>query len=257
MIWTEFVLRLILAFILGAGIGIERQWMKTRAVLKTNVLVSLGAAMFVMMAAMTPNDTSPTRVSAQVVSGIGFLGAGVILREGRSVRGINTAATLWCAGAIGSLCGSGFFIPAYFGTLAVIGANLMLRPVVQIFHPQVKTNSTISPEQSQEAVSIKSYVSPGDRTKTSYRFCLECQPEAEGGTLGLLVRLMKEQNLDLAKVQNRNKDDPDGTKVEIVVEFSSKNQELKLLEQLINSFKDNPKVYLTHWEIIANTQNIK
>ena len=114
MIWIDFVLRLVIAFILGVGIGIERQWLKTRSVLKTNVLVTLGAAMFVMLSVMTPGDASPTRISAQVVSGIGFLGAGVILREGGSVRGLNTAATLWCAGAIGSLVGAGFLVQAYF-----------------------------------------------------------------------------------------------------------------------------------------------
>ncbi len=87
MTWVEFVIRLLLAFILGAAIGIERQWQKTRAVLKMNVLVCIGAAMFVMMSSMVANDSSPTRVAAQVVSGIGFLGGGLILREGTSVRG--------------------------------------------------------------------------------------------------------------------------------------------------------------------------
>ena len=102
MTWADFVIRLLLAFILGAAIGIERQWQKTRAVLKMNVLVCIGAAMFVMMSSMVANDSSPTRVAAQVVSGIGFLGGGVILREGTSVRGLNTAATLWCAAAVGT-----------------------------------------------------------------------------------------------------------------------------------------------------------
>ena len=149
MIWIDFVLRLVIAFILGVGIGIERQWLKTRSVLKTNVLVTLGAAMFVMLSVMTPGDASPTRISAQVVSGIGFLGAGVILREGASVRGINTAATLWCAGAIGSLVGAGFLVQAYFGTVAVVGANLLLRPMVQVF--QKKIDDKLDPPKSRNA----------------------------------------------------------------------------------------------------------
>lgn len=82
--------------------------------------------MFVMMSAMIPGDASPTRVAAQVVSGIGFLGGGVILWEGASVRGLNTAATLWCAAAIGTLVGAGLLFQAYVGALAVVGANLIL-----------------------------------------------------------------------------------------------------------------------------------
>ena len=76
--------------------------------LRTNTLVALGAASFVIFGALFPDESSPTRVAAQVVSGIGFLGAGLIFREGLSVRGLNTAATLWCSAAIGVLAGSGF-----------------------------------------------------------------------------------------------------------------------------------------------------
>lgn len=152
MTWIDFAIRLIIAFILGVGIGIERQWLKTRSVLKTNVLVTLGAAMFVMLSVMTPGDTSPTRIAAQVVSGIGFLGAGVILREGASVRGINTAATLWCAAAIGSLVGAGFLLQAYFGTLAVVGANLLLRPVVQVFQKKIDEKLVHSSHKNGELV---------------------------------------------------------------------------------------------------------
>ena len=136
MTWMDFAIRLLVGFFLGVGIGIERQWLRSRAILKTNVLVTLGAAMFVMLSIMTPGDTSPTRISAQIVSGIGFLGGGVILREGASVRGINTAATLWCAAAIGTLVGSGYLIQAYLGTFAVVGANLLLRPLVEAFKHQ-------------------------------------------------------------------------------------------------------------------------
>src|ERR1700761_8501584 len=92
---------------LSAIIGFERQWRNRLAGLRTNTLVALGAATFVIFAALIPGEASPTRVAAQVVSGIGFLGAGLIFREGLSVRGLNTAATLWCSAAIGLLCGAG------------------------------------------------------------------------------------------------------------------------------------------------------
>src|SRR4030081_2266353 len=94
--WNDFVLRLGAAVLAGALIGFERQWRSRGAGLRTNTLVATGAAMFVLIAAMTPNESSPTRITSYVVSGVGFLGAGVIIRDGVSVRGVNTAATLWC-----------------------------------------------------------------------------------------------------------------------------------------------------------------
>jgi putative Mg2+ transporter-C (MgtC) family protein len=92
---------------LSALIGFERQWRNRHAGLRTNTLVALGSASFVIFEALVPGDASPTRVAAQVVSGIGFLGAGLIFREGLSVRGLNTAATIWCSAAIGVLAGAG------------------------------------------------------------------------------------------------------------------------------------------------------
>src|SRR6202790_2319088 len=94
------------ATLLGAAIGFERQWRQRMAGLRTNTLVALGAASFVVFASLFPGEASPTRVAAQVVSGIGFLGAGIIFREGLNVRGLNTAATLWCSSAVGLLAGS-------------------------------------------------------------------------------------------------------------------------------------------------------
>jgi putative Mg2+ transporter-C (MgtC) family protein len=91
---------LALAVALGSIIRFERQWRNRLAGLRTNTLVALGAASFVVFAALFPEESSPTRVAAQVLSGIGFLGAGVIFREGLNDRGLNTAATLWCSAAI-------------------------------------------------------------------------------------------------------------------------------------------------------------
>src|ERR1700723_648059 len=100
-------LNLFVAGCLGASIGFERQWRNRLAGLRTNTLVALGAASFVIFEQLIPGESSPTRVAAQVVSGIGFLGAGLIFREGLNVRGLNTAATLWCSAAIGVIAGAG------------------------------------------------------------------------------------------------------------------------------------------------------
>lgn len=118
------------AFVFGGLVGFERQYRQRTAGLKTNVLVAVGAAVFVNMAGHLFGHEGAIRVAAYVVSGIGFLGAGVIMREAGSVVGINTAATLWCSAAIGSCCGGGVIAEAFAATLFVLAANICLTPIV-------------------------------------------------------------------------------------------------------------------------------
>jgi putative Mg2+ transporter-C (MgtC) family protein len=129
MLWHQFAIRLGLALILGAFIGAERQWRQRMAGLRTNALVAAGAAMFVMLSALTDRADDSFRIAGQVVSGIGFLGAGVILRNGLNITGLNTAATLWCSAAIGTLAGYGMYGSAVTGAVAVLAANTCLRPI--------------------------------------------------------------------------------------------------------------------------------
>jgi len=125
---AEFVLRLGVGVGCGALIGIERQWQARRAGLRTNALVATGATLFVLYSVVT-NDSSPTRVASYVVSGVGFLGGGVILREGFNVRGLNTAATLWCSAAVGVLAAGGHPLFALVATGTVVGIHLLGRPL--------------------------------------------------------------------------------------------------------------------------------
>ena len=127
-LWN-FVIDNFSALGLGVAIGLEREWRQHTAGLRTNALVSLGAALFVSLSVFFSQESSPTRVAAQVVSGLGFLAGGVILREGLNVRGLNTAATIWCSGAVGTLAGIGYPVPAAIGTSAVLLVHLALRPV--------------------------------------------------------------------------------------------------------------------------------
>lgn len=133
MSWTAFVVQLSLALLFGAVIGAERQWRQRTAGIRTNALVSTGAAMFALGARLmnAPTD-SVLRVAAQVVTGVGFLGGGLIFREGLSVRGLNTAATLWCSAAVGTLCGIGYPHGAALAVGAVVGANVVLRPIARL-----------------------------------------------------------------------------------------------------------------------------
>ena len=127
--WT-FTLNMAVALLLGILIGLEREWRQHPAGLRTNTLVALGAALFVSMSHLMDDQNSPTRIVSYVVSGLGFLGGGVILREGMTVKGINTAATVWCTGAVGALAGAGFRLEAAFGTGAILFVHIALRPVV-------------------------------------------------------------------------------------------------------------------------------
>jgi len=125
---AEFLLRLGVGVGCGALIGIERQWQARRAGLRTNALVATGATLFVLYGAVT-YDTSATRMASYVVSGVGFLGGGVILREGFNVHGLNTAATLWCSAAVGVLAASGHIAFTLIATGAVVGIHLLGRPL--------------------------------------------------------------------------------------------------------------------------------
>ncbi|MHB0887794.1 MgtC/SapB family protein [Acidithiobacillus sp.] len=134
---------LFLAFILGALIGIERQWRQRTAGLRTNTLVAVGAAIFVDLALRMGGAAEATRVVAYVVSGVGFLGAGTIMKEGANVRGLNTAATLWGSAAVGACAGAEQWAPALLAAVFVLSANTLLRPVVnQINRRPLDTGGT-------------------------------------------------------------------------------------------------------------------
>jgi len=126
----QFEIRLLLAFVLGALIGLERQWQHKIAGIKTNALVAGGAALFILLSEkITGDPTSAGRIASTIVTGIGFLGAGVIMREGPTVSGINTSATIWCSGAIGSIAGMGYWYEGLVGTAFVLLAHILLRPI--------------------------------------------------------------------------------------------------------------------------------
>jgi putative Mg2+ transporter-C (MgtC) family protein len=142
LVLPDVVTRLVWALTLGAVIGFERQWHQKMAGLKTNALVALGASGFVVFATAA-GQGNPSQVSAQIVSGIGFLGAGVIMREGISVHGLNTAATLWCSAMVGALSGFGMWQAGGVAACLVVFANLALRPVANRLNTRVQAGNEI------------------------------------------------------------------------------------------------------------------
>lgn len=123
-----FLLYLAICFGLSFLIGVERQYRRRIIGLRTTILVSVGAFLYVSMSFAVGGDDL-TRIAAQVVSGIGFLGAGVIIKDGLKIRGLTTAATLWCDAAIGVLCASGAIYQAIAGTCVILFSNVVLRYV--------------------------------------------------------------------------------------------------------------------------------
>ncbi len=128
----ETLLALASAFGLGTLIGLERQWRQRSAGMRTTVLVAIGSAAFADLGHRLLAADGATRLIGYVISGIGFLGAGVILKDGANIRGLNTAATLWCAAAVGTFCGSGLAGEAAVLCVFVLGANTALRPLVDL-----------------------------------------------------------------------------------------------------------------------------
>src|ERR1700733_1667156 len=174
-----------LAVMLGALIGFERQWHQKMAGLRTNALVALGASGFVILGSMI-GTRDPTPIAAQVVTGIGFLGAGIILREGINVLGLNTAATLWCSAMVGTFAGSGYYLPSAIATAFVVATNLFLRPLVRLLNRQslIATNA-----------------------ETQYSVEVTCKGSEEAHMRSLLLHSLSQAGLGLRLIDSEDIED--------------------------------------------------
>jgi putative Mg2+ transporter-C (MgtC) family protein len=163
--WADAFVRLAIAAGLGGAIGLERELRERQAGLRTHLVVCVGSALFTLVSAYGFHEflvnggslvrTDPTRIAAQIVSGIGFLGAGAIIRQGLSVRGLTTAATLWLVAAIGMAAGAGYYSAALFATA---GALLTLGPLRIVAYKIVRR---YRPEVDRLLVEIPAGGSPG------------------------------------------------------------------------------------------------
>jgi putative Mg2+ transporter-C (MgtC) family protein len=164
--WDESLLRLALAAVLGGLIGVERELREREAGLRTHLLVALGSALFTIVGAYgfhafldsgaSVVRADPTRIAAQIVTGIGFLGAGAIIRQGLSVRGLTTAATLWVVAAVGLACGAGYY------SAAVITTGLVLVALYPLRIMAYRILRRFRPEDGRLLVSLPAGHAPGD-----------------------------------------------------------------------------------------------
>jgi len=220
------------AFLLGGLIGFERQWRQRLAGLRTNTLVAIGAATFVVFAGLFPGDGSPTRVAAQIVSGIGFLGAGIIFKEGLNVRGLNTAATLWCSAAIGTMCGAGFYPHAAIATAFVISVNLLLRPLVQMIERQPLSSSEL---------------------ESHYAITIVCHGEAEAHVRALLLRDLG-SSLHIQELESVNIED--SNRVEVQASVRADERQDRLLEQIVGRLSLEPLVTSAKWRFVTTDPSL-
>ncbi|MEP3387756.1 MAG: MgtC/SapB family protein [Reichenbachiella sp.] len=135
MTTLDFFLSLAVAAAAGMVIGFERQWQNKSAGLRTNTLVAMGAALYVLLSVqLTEEQGDVTRIIGQVVTGVGFLGAGIIFKEGANVYGLTTAATVWCSSAIGCFAGAGFYMETLIATSCIITIHLILMPLNKLLN---------------------------------------------------------------------------------------------------------------------------
>jgi putative Mg2+ transporter-C (MgtC) family protein len=228
MDYAEFLIRIAVAMAGGAAIGLERQWRQRMAGLRTNTLVSVGAALFVIISAMAQDEISPTRIAAQVVSGIGFIGAGVIIREGLNVRGLNTAATLWCSAAVGALAGTGSIYYAGLGAAAILGANIFLRPIQNIINRQ-----------------------PLDETELEvhYRLQVTCRQADEIPIRKILLESIDASALSLRSLHSEDTELP-GT-MEVYAELRTVGRKDNKLESIVAKLCVEAGVTSVSWKIVT------
>jgi putative Mg2+ transporter-C (MgtC) family protein len=228
MIFWPFALNTAAALLMGTAIGVERQWQQHTAGLRTNALVALGAALFVGLSALIDREASPTRVAAQVVSGLGFLGGGVILREGLNVRGLNTAASIWCSGAVGSLAGAGFPLEGMFGTALVLLAHLGLRPAAKWIDSRTKMATDV---------------------ETLYRLRVESKDEHEAHIRQILLRHVNGHGR--LTLQGMSSEDTEGGHTVVVADIFALERNDRAMEEIVARVSIEPEVKAVSWQRTA------
>lgn len=161
---TEMIVRMLLAALLGSVVGLERERLLWVAGLRTHMLVCVGSALFMLVSAYgfgqalgsEGRELDVSRVAAQVVSGIGFLGAGTILLRHDVIRGLTTAASLWAVAAIGLAVGGGMYVLAVASTTIILGILVVLRPLERVIHRNFRTTRTIVVDVDPELLNSES-----------------------------------------------------------------------------------------------------
>jgi putative Mg2+ transporter-C (MgtC) family protein len=227
--FLEFLARLGSGLLLGTIVGLERQWRQRMAGTRTNALVAAGASAFVMCAFLVRDTSrSEAQIVSYVVSGVGFLGAGVIFKDAGGVRGLNTAATIWCSAAIGAICGLGYMHYAAAVAAAVLLANIGLRPLAYRLHP-------VRQDDSEQEI--------------DYSFELVCRAEDEAPIRALLVQTLSRSGLTLTGLRS---EDIEGTaKLKVSARIIGLGRQDGALEQMVARLSLEAGVTSVSWAVTA------
>ena len=212
----DFLFNLSICFLLSFFIGMERQYRKRIIGLRTTILVSLGAFLFVTFS-FSVGSLDLSRIASQVVTGIGFLGAGVILKDGKKIRGLTTAATLWCDAAIGILCAGGAIFEAILGTLIILFANIILRHINKLINNLSDTKNSL----------IKSKLSLTGREKEIVEIKKEIQEFLSGQNQVDITNINLKRNQKL---------------IILTIDFSILKEDLVKFEKLIDEITEKSKL---------------
>lgn len=229
MPFDDTALHLVIALLLGAAIGAERQYRQRSAGLRTNALVALGAAAFAAIGFTMPGEASPSRMAAQVVSGIGFLGAGAIMREGLNVKGLNTAATLWCSAAVGVACGAGLVAHAMLAAGLIVVVNLVIRPLTSLIDRTPRAGAEVP-----------------------HRFRITATGAVEGEA-ALRLLLLKQIAASGARLQRLESEDLPGIDgaapcVVLTAYLSAQGEATEALEAIVGRLSLEPTITRVGWE---------
>jgi putative Mg2+ transporter-C (MgtC) family protein len=225
----RFVLNLAGATGLGAVVGLEREWRQRMAGTRTNALVAAGASAFVMAGWLLGGDPSaPGRAASYVISGVGFLGAGVIFKDGASVRGLNTAATIWCSAAIGVLAGLDSLHLASILALIVLVTNIALRPL------SCKLRPVLPAAEPAEAM---------------YEIMLTSRSADETHVRTLLLATIAQERATI--LQAIHSDDEEGSdRTRLRAEISTHGRQNDLVEKIAVRLSIEPGVTSLSWSVV-------
>ncbi|WP_333860458.1 MgtC/SapB family protein [Clostridium sp.] len=225
MTLMDFLFRVITALILGGIIGIERQYRHRMAGIHTNALVCVGSCLFVFSSFLIDTGDK-TRIAAQVVTGVGFLGGGVIMRDGFNIKGLNTAATLWCTAAIGVLTSVGNFTYAFIGALAVAIINSLSAPI----------SRRIYKVRSQE-----------DEGEYLYTISIKCDESEEFHIRTFLMHMLAEEKIVLRNLESDSTETPGIVFITSKIMSMGKND--MSIEKIVSKISLSSGVLAIGWEI--------
>jgi putative Mg2+ transporter-C (MgtC) family protein len=229
----DFISRLALALLLGTVIGFERQWRLHLAGLRTNTLVSVGSALFILLSLKLTGDASATgRIAGQIIVGIGFLGAGVIMKDGFSVHGLNTAATLWCSSAVGSLAGFGFWEESSIAAGTIVLIHLVQRPIANLIN--------------RRPVKFETYL-------VTYQLKVTCRLMKENDVRIIMIRNLTEEAIEVRSIRSITSRDPGN--VDIQAEIYASGKQNDCMERLISALSVEKDVVAVSWEITGHNSD--